>query len=57
MLVGMELDLAEDASKRARFVKENGMAAWREERLWLSWEAALLTSGRMDRWIVMLRKL
>ena len=38
---------------RDKFVAQWGMAGWREERLMVTWEAALFRAGLMLRWVVL----
>ncbi|GBE81901.1 hypothetical protein SCP_0402750 [Sparassis crispa] len=49
-------DLEEDAGVRMAFVRRWGLPGWREEMVYTSWEAALLTSRLLERWEVMAYK-
>lgn len=42
--------LATDNQLRSEFIEQYQQAGWREQRLWLVWEAALLDAGYMYRW-------
>ncbi len=48
--------LACDPVSRFAFVKKFGIQVWREERLYLSWESALLKEGLISRWVLLLGK-
>lgn len=41
---------------RDKFVAQWGLAGWREERLMVSWEAALFRAGLMVRWVVLVTR-
>ena len=41
-----------DASTRSSYVARYGVECWRERRLMLAWEAALLRAGMLERWSV-----
>ena len=47
--------LHSDASMRSSYVARYGVECWRERRLMLAWEAALLRAGMLERWSVELR--
>ncbi|KAL1687091.1 hypothetical protein GGG16DRAFT_117298 [Schizophyllum commune] len=47
--------LHSDASTRSSYVARYGVECWRERRLMLAWEAALLRAGMLERWSVELR--
>jgi hypothetical protein len=56
ILQALEMDLAGNKSQRADCIKNFGLAGWREERFMFAWEAALLISGNLVRWRIMLKK-
>ena len=56
ILQTLEMDLAGNRSKRLDCIKDFGIAGWREERFMYAWEAALLVSGNLVRWRIMLKK-
>jgi len=41
---------------RDPFIQEFGITAWREYRFFLAWEAALLKTGKLERWVVMVQR-
>ncbi|KAL1744024.1 hypothetical protein HDZ31DRAFT_83001 [Schizophyllum fasciatum] len=47
--------LHSDAATRTAYVARYGIECWRERRLMLAWEAALLRAGKLARWSVELR--
>ncbi|KAI8989788.1 hypothetical protein BD414DRAFT_485186 [Trametes punicea] len=49
-------DLEDDWEFRDAFVREWGMAAWREERVCTAWEAALVDAGLLAGWAIVVRK-
>ncbi|KAK0195652.1 hypothetical protein F5146DRAFT_1174735 [Armillaria mellea] len=48
--------LAEDRADRSAFIDQYGLDMWRERRLLMYWEAALLDVEHVTRWIVELQK-
>ncbi len=55
LLRAQERELVENRGVRSRIVDEGGVAAWREKRLVLLWEAGLLSAGLLTRWHVQLK--
>lgn len=45
-----------DPDTRTAFIKKAGIQAWREERLYVSWESALLKEGLISRWVLLMGK-
>jgi hypothetical protein len=56
ILQTLEMDLAGNKSKRVDCINNFGIAGWREERFMVAWEAALLISGNLVRWKIILKK-
>jgi hypothetical protein len=56
ILQKLEMDLVDNRSKRVECIQDLGVAGWREERFMLAWEAALLASGILVRWRIILEK-
>jgi len=56
ILQKLGMDLADNKSKRVECIKDFGVAGWREERFMFAWEAALLSSGILVRWRIILEK-
>ncbi|KAJ7112453.1 hypothetical protein C8R43DRAFT_153168 [Mycena crocata] len=48
--------LEDDRATRTTLIQQCGMAAWREQRLMMAWEAALFSAGHLSRWVVVVRK-
>ncbi|CDO73629.1 hypothetical protein BN946_scf185014.g99 [Trametes cinnabarina] len=49
-------DLEDDREIRDAFVREWGVAGWREERVCTAWEAALINAGLLAGWAIVVRK-
>ena len=49
-------ELANLPKVRDKFVTQWGLAGWREERLLVTWEAALFRAGLMVRWVVLVTR-
>ena len=43
-----------DPEERTVFIEAFGVKAWRMERLYARWEAALLTANLLSRWIILI---
>ncbi|KAJ7583062.1 hypothetical protein C8J56DRAFT_1168043 [Mycena floridula] len=48
--------ILQDRETRTRIIEQNGVSAWREQRFMLVWEAALMTAGYLNRWVIVLNK-
>lgn len=49
-------DLTDMPKARGRLVAQWGLDGWREERLFVAWEAALFRAGVMSRWVVLVTR-